>query len=902
MSDGPIKDIAPQRGPVYPVLRSELIQFIEKFSSAQWTDYNTHDPGITLGEHLCFGITEDLHVAGLPIADLLTPAAGQPEMGSALFPAHEVLPCRPLTLADYRKRIIDQEGVRNAWIEETPYAGPRVYRDAVAKALTLTPGPDTVEIHPRGFLQVQVDFDGEPGPEERAHVLEGVRRLVERQRNLCEVFTQIEAVPIEEIGLCVELDATEDTDLVEVAARVFFELERFLSPTIPFYSLQERLAKGLSPEDIFDGPLLRHGFIDDDELERADRPDSVRTSDLVNILMDIPGLKAVRRLLMTSYRDGVPAVSGEAWLLPLDPTRAPRLSLARSRLLFYKRELPFLVESHEVEVRLNELRAAETGRQRAIVSAAGLPSPVGRRRTIDEFQTLLNLFPLNYGVGQAGLPKDSSDERLAQARQFKAFVVLCEQLLAGHRTQAARLPELLSLWRRPPVLLAAAPVNVREFDQIAGGDEQVFSDSAQRLAEPPAERLRRRSRIVDHFLARLAEPFQPYAVLSSGRARTLASDKLLADKLRLLGALPKLAHDRAAASDLLRDPADPRNISGLEQKLRTLLGAGRDLGSLGEVFSETTAAGDVVWRFRVKDALGQILLTSIEPAVTRDGARAELLMASRFGSQAERYVQGQVESGGFFYELLDDVGESIGRSQLDFATAAQCAAAIGAASGLIASQPLEYTFYVLEHVLLLPRPGSSELLPICDRDEEEECGACDDPYSFRITVVLPFWPPPLRNIYLREHLERLIREQTAAHLFVKICWVDETQMRLFGDAFLAWRRDLRADLEARLAADRAGAQVQEAQSRLRQARSDAERALATAALAAAQAELDNRAQNMTQTQTALALSQDALIRVWHNLRSIFPVATLHDCVDGNDENPVVLDKTLLGTFNEENTP
>ena len=30
------------------------------------------------------------------------------------------------------------------------------------------------------------------------------------------------------------------------------------------------------------------------------------------------------------------------------------------------------------------------------------------------------------------------------------------------------------------------------------------------------------------------------------------------------------------------------------------------------------------------------------------------------------------------------------------------------------------------------------------------------------------------------------------------------------------------------------------------------------------------------------------------LRSIYPPATLHDCVDGNDDNPVRLDNTMLG--------
>ena len=39
-------------------LRREGIGFIEQMGSARWTDYNTHDPGITTLEALCYAITD----------------------------------------------------------------------------------------------------------------------------------------------------------------------------------------------------------------------------------------------------------------------------------------------------------------------------------------------------------------------------------------------------------------------------------------------------------------------------------------------------------------------------------------------------------------------------------------------------------------------------------------------------------------------------------------------------------------------------------------------------------------------------------------------------------------------------------------------------------------------------
>ncbi len=41
----------------YDTLRREGIKHIERPGSTFWTDYNTHDPGITILEQLCYAIT-----------------------------------------------------------------------------------------------------------------------------------------------------------------------------------------------------------------------------------------------------------------------------------------------------------------------------------------------------------------------------------------------------------------------------------------------------------------------------------------------------------------------------------------------------------------------------------------------------------------------------------------------------------------------------------------------------------------------------------------------------------------------------------------------------------------------------------------------------------------------------
>ena len=56
-------------------LRREGIGHIEKTGSAAWTDYNTHDPGISILEALAYAITELAYRTGFPIEDILASAA-----------------------------------------------------------------------------------------------------------------------------------------------------------------------------------------------------------------------------------------------------------------------------------------------------------------------------------------------------------------------------------------------------------------------------------------------------------------------------------------------------------------------------------------------------------------------------------------------------------------------------------------------------------------------------------------------------------------------------------------------------------------------------------------------------------------------------------------------------------
>lgn len=98
-------------------LRARAVQFAQAASGNIWTDYNLHDPGVTLLEQTCFALSEIGYQAAHPIRDLLTDADGQLRYADlALYDPRAVLPSAPVTDLDLTSYLSDQPGVSSAWV------------------------------------------------------------------------------------------------------------------------------------------------------------------------------------------------------------------------------------------------------------------------------------------------------------------------------------------------------------------------------------------------------------------------------------------------------------------------------------------------------------------------------------------------------------------------------------------------------------------------------------------------------------------------------------------------------------------------------------------------------------------------------------------------------------------
>jgi uncharacterized protein YegP (UPF0339 family) len=451
----------------YEFLRQAGIQYIQKLSGRIWTDYNRHDPGISIHELMCYAITDLGYRTSFEIPDLLAvdknivPPVESP---ADFFTAAQILPVNPTSEIDIRKLILDIPGVKNAWLTTAKDSEYPVYYDHKNCELTLDPAKGDKLIPLQGLYNILLEYEQDDKDKEFYDAIKAeVRAAVMSHRNLCEDLLSITAVGYEDIAVCADIEVRQDADIDVVQAKIYKILIDYFSPSVNFYTLEEMLegeadktdaATGeiqswkrapKSMDQIFEGPLLKHGFIDDDELAAADLREELHVSDVINSIMDIDGVIAVKEISFLKYLDDT-LVDTEEWVMPLGKLLAPRLSQNKSKFIFYKGILPYMAHKENVDHELRELQQKNEAFRKS-GHATDLPVPEGEFRVLSDYYPVQNDFPMVYGIGEIGLSGSVTDKRLSQAKQLKAYLLLFEQILTNYLAQLANLKKLFTSMR-----------------------------------------------------------------------------------------------------------------------------------------------------------------------------------------------------------------------------------------------------------------------------------------------------------------------------------------------------------------------------------------------------------------------------------------------------------------------
>lgn len=488
------------------------------------------------------------------------------------------------------------------------------------------------------------------------NVIAKVKATLMENRNLCEDFVKISAVKVEEIALCADIETAADADLEEVNAQIYHQVARFLAPTVYFYTLDEMFAKGKTTDEMFEGPRLEHGFIDDAELTKAERRSVIHVSDLISIIMDIPGVLAVKSIQIGNIPlDNDDNIESKTvrWCLQLAIAfnYVPRLSIEHSKLTFYKDGLPFRAKAVEVKQLIEDLEQAERPQKQHDIPL-DLPVPTGEYKDIENYFSLQEEFPLIYGIGSPGLPGSATNERKGQAKELKAYLLFFEQILANYLSQLFHVKDMFSMNDEIDPITGDPVINRTYFSQslmsLVPDAAVLYFDQAdpaqhaadlQQMTEDEETFLDRRNRILDHLAGRFAESFSDYALLVYTIDGKKAPEDLIADKLAFLNNYPLISSARDKGFNY-KDPCElwhVDNPSGLERRASFLSGIDRfDASHL--IFSDgfTIEPEGSGYTFQVDD--GSYVLRGTDVYATKDEAKYALEHAIINGSQREKYV------------------------------------------------------------------------------------------------------------------------------------------------------------------------------------------------------------------------------------------------------------------------
>lgn len=230
----------PVEDTLYTKLQAQTLDEVQRLAGKVWTDYNVHDPGITVGDATNHALAELDYKLGFPLADYCTEKDGlfSPRR-FGLFPPEDAYTTQPVTVEDYRRLFL-------ANIPDI---------DDVHLVCDTKTGGYTIRILPSPFRNEKAD-----------KVCEEVKTLYHRYRNLCEFLSgEVEILKPDELEFQAEFEIDSGEDATDVLARVYAAILDYLSGEVRISMPDETAVSAISPEEWLEGmsgivrPVLSEG-------------------------------------------------------------------------------------------------------------------------------------------------------------------------------------------------------------------------------------------------------------------------------------------------------------------------------------------------------------------------------------------------------------------------------------------------------------------------------------------------------------------------------------------------------------------------------------------------------------------------------------------------------------------
>ncbi|OXA95879.1 hypothetical protein [Flavobacterium hercynium] len=531
------KDIDPTAN--FEVILKQAIDLVQRLTGHVWTDYNIHDPGITILEQVCFALTDLHYKAALSTEDILTNSRGLINRNQhAFFEKEKILTCNPVTVNDFRKIILDRiKEVNNIMFNPVLSVHSNQYIKGLYRIVV------------RADESVTKNFSKDKDAEEKFK--EKIRKLAIRKRSICEdVMGDIVILKCQQIAVHANISIKYIAVPEEILLKIYNKIENLLNPKIRFYSKEELLDKGYTIEEIYDGPLLNNGFILENQLKPI--ATEIDPIDVTNAITNLDGVNYIQNLTIENDTDidnlevrfQTSDTNQNNESLPFKLKKDHFAYLDKATFLKHVKlysddyripineELFLDLYDHREPLRTQIRKEGINKTQDSFIKA-------GTYKDVGTYYSIQNYFPAVYGIGPNGLSESETKERKAVAKQLKTYLLFFEQILANYSAQLANLGNLYStnlsennqksyftqdLYNVPHIKEIIKEynqhgdnrdsfVNDRKWDDFQNDADNAYIKALLDAIETPEIYTERKNKILDHLLARFNRKLSIYPVL-----------------------------------------------------------------------------------------------------------------------------------------------------------------------------------------------------------------------------------------------------------------------------------------------------------------------------------------------------------------------------------------------------
>ena len=212
---------------LYLHLQKQTLEEVQRLSGKVWTDFNAHDPGVTLADIANYILVETDYKLSFDTIDYLTREDGIFCLENfGLFPPDRVYTTAPVTMEDYRRLLFSYiPELENVWVECNTTTGGYTFK------IVLSP------------------FDEDDGKA----VVKQLKIVYNSHRNLCEYLDEVIVAQSEELEFHAELEIEQGKDQSVILAQIYWVILNYLSGEVSISTPEEQNESGLSPEEWLEG-------------------------------------------------------------------------------------------------------------------------------------------------------------------------------------------------------------------------------------------------------------------------------------------------------------------------------------------------------------------------------------------------------------------------------------------------------------------------------------------------------------------------------------------------------------------------------------------------------------------------------------------------------------------------